>query len=99
LGAYKSANNDGIDGVIHLLEKSAQQNGKEEYQKLFPNYAFCNLRVVPCLHTDTSSRLILKESLSRIRMDVHAFSCVISEHMTEGGIFTGKHIEKECPMW
>ena len=27
------------------------------------------------------------------------FSCVIWEHMTEEGIFTGKHIEKEHPMW
>ena len=38
--AHKSADDDGIRSVIHLLEECTQQDGEEKGQKLFPDYAF-----------------------------------------------------------
>ena len=42
-GADKTAHNDGVHCVVHLLKKSAQQDRKEENQDLFPDDPFCDL--------------------------------------------------------
>ena len=42
-GADKTAHDDGIHCVVHLLKKSTQQDRKEENQDLFPDDPFCDL--------------------------------------------------------
>jgi hypothetical protein len=42
LGADKLTDNDRVNRVIQLLKKSADQDRKEEKQKLFPNNTFRN---------------------------------------------------------
>ena len=43
LFAYKPAHNNGIHGVIKLLEKGSKQDREEENQKLFPDDSFGDL--------------------------------------------------------
>ena len=38
-GTDKPADDDGIHGIVHLLEKASQQNGKEKEQQLLPDHA------------------------------------------------------------
>ena len=38
-GTDKPADDDGIHGIVHLLEKASQQNGEEKEQQLLPDHA------------------------------------------------------------
>ena len=39
LGADEPADDDGVHGIVHLLEKASQQNGKEKEKQLLPDHA------------------------------------------------------------
>jgi hypothetical protein len=43
LGTDETAYDDGIHCIVHLLEKSSQQNGEEKDKQLLPDHTFGNV--------------------------------------------------------